>query len=38
MYEMRDDFTEEVKRTLAARVGYFCSNPDCRAQPTGPPG
>jgi hypothetical protein len=33
---MRDDFTEEVKRTLAARVGYCCSNPDCRAQTTGP--
>jgi hypothetical protein len=33
---MRDDFTEEVKRTLAARVGYSCSNPDCRAQTTGP--
>jgi hypothetical protein len=33
---MRDDFTEEVKRTLAARVGYVCSNPDCRAQTTGP--
>ena len=33
---MRDDFTEEVKRTLAARVSYRCSNPDCRAQTTGP--
>jgi len=33
---MRDDFSEEVKRTLAARVNYFCSNPDCRAQTTGP--
>ena len=33
---MRDDFTEEVKRTLAARVSYICSNPDCRAQTTGP--
>ena len=33
---MRDDFTEEVKRTLAARVNNFCSNPDCRAQTTGP--
>jgi hypothetical protein len=33
---MRDDFTEEVKRTLAARVSYLCSNPDCRAQTTGP--
>jgi hypothetical protein len=33
---MRDDFTEDVKRNLAARVGYLCSNPDCRAQTTGP--
>lgn len=33
---MRDDFPEEVKRTLAARVNYFCSNPDCRAQTSGP--
>lgn len=33
---MRDDFTEEVKRTLAARVGYLCSNPECRAPTSGP--
>ncbi len=33
---MRDDFAEEVKRTLAARVHSFCSNPDCLAQTTGP--
>ena len=33
---MRDDFPEEVKRTLAARVNFLCSNPDCRAQTTGP--
>jgi hypothetical protein len=33
---MRDDFTEEVKRTLAARVAYLCSNPDCRAPTSGP--
>jgi hypothetical protein len=33
---MRDDFTDEVKRILAARVNYVCSNPDCRAQTTGP--
>ena len=33
---MRDEFTEEVKRTIAARVGYVCSNPDCRARTSGP--
>ena len=34
--QMRDDFTEEVKRTLAARTGNTCSNPDCRALTSGP--
>lgn len=33
---MRDDFSLEVKRHLAARVGYFCSNPACRALTAGP--
>lgn len=33
---MRDDFTLDVKRTLAARVGSACSNPDCRALTSGP--
>jgi hypothetical protein len=33
---MRDDFTEEVKRALAARAGSVCSNPDCRASTSGP--
>jgi len=33
---MRDDFAQDVKRTLAARVAYLCSNPDCRAQTSGP--
>lgn len=33
---MRDDFTEEAKRTLAARAGNVCSNPDCRALTSGP--
>jgi hypothetical protein len=33
---MRDDFNEDVKRTLAARVGNRCSNPDCRALTSGP--
>jgi tetratricopeptide (TPR) repeat protein len=32
----RDDFTEEVKRVIAARVGYRCSNPDCGAATSGP--
>ena len=34
--QMRDDFTEEVKRTMAARTGNACSNPDCRASTSGP--
>jgi hypothetical protein len=33
---MRDDFIEEVKRTLAARVGNRCSNPNCHALTSGP--
>lgn len=33
---MRDDFSEEVKRILANRVGHECSNPDCRALTSGP--
>ncbi len=33
---MRDDFSEEVKRILAARSGSVCSNPDCRASTSGP--
>ena len=33
---MRDDFSEEVKRTVAARVGYRCSRPTCRALTIGP--
>lgn len=33
---MRDDFSEPTKRVLAARVGYLCSRPDCRALTTGP--
>lgn len=27
---MRDDFSEKVKRDLAGRAGYKCSNPNCR--------
>jgi hypothetical protein len=33
---MRDDFTEETKRNLAARTNHACSNPDCRAPTSGP--
>jgi hypothetical protein len=33
---MRDDFTDEVKRITAVRVGNQCSNPLCRALTSGP--
>lgn len=33
---MRDDFTEDVKRILASRVGNICSNPGCHALTSGP--
>lgn len=33
---MRDDFSEEVKRTLANRVSNDCSNPECYAPTSGP--
>lgn len=33
---MRDDFNEDVKRTVAARVAYRCSSPTCRAPTSGP--
>ena len=33
---MRDEFKEDVKRTVAARVGYQCCNPNCRALTSGP--
>jgi hypothetical protein len=33
---MRDDFSEDIKRALAARVANQCSNPDCRAVTSGP--
>lgn len=33
---MRDDFPRRMKQVLAARVGFRCSNPDCRASTTGP--
>lgn len=34
--QVRDEFTAATKRTLAARVGYCCSNPDCRVPTVGP--
>jgi hypothetical protein len=33
---MGDDFSEAVKRALAARVGHLCSNLECRALTSGP--
>lgn len=33
---MRDDFSVGVKEKLAARVGFHCSNPQCRASTSGP--
>jgi len=33
---MRDDFTEKTKVTLAKRVGYKCSNPNCKKTTSGP--
>jgi hypothetical protein len=33
---MRDDFSEEVKRTLANRVSNDCSNPECHTPTSGP--
>ena len=33
---MRDDFSSALKDTLAKRVGFRCSNPDCRKSTSGP--
>ena len=33
---MRDDFRQPIKDQLAKRVGFRCSNPDCRKQTSGP--
>lgn len=33
---MRDDFTLATKEQLAKRVGYRCSNPECRSLTVGP--
>ena len=32
----RDDFTKATIDILAKRVGYLCSNPDCRKHTVGP--
>ena len=32
----RDDFSAATRKTLAERVGYCCSNPDCRRKTVGP--
>ena len=33
---MRDDFSDSTKQILARRVGYRCSNPNCRKPTSGP--
>lgn len=33
---MRDDFSSATKELLAKRVGFRCSNPDCRQPTSGP--
>jgi hypothetical protein len=33
---MSDDFSDSVKKTLAARAGHVCSNPECRVPTSGP--
>jgi hypothetical protein len=33
---MRDDFNKDIKEILAKRVGYKCSNPNCRKPTSGP--
>src|SRR5580704_773794 len=33
---MSDEFSDQVKRVLANRVGHRCSNPECRALTSGP--
>ena len=33
---MRDDFTKKIKKILAERVGYRCSNPSCLKLTSGP--
>lgn len=33
---MRDDFNSSTKDVLAKRVGFHCSNPNCRTLTCGP--
>jgi len=33
---MRDDFIQKTKDEIAKRVGYICSNPECKAATSGP--
>lgn len=33
---MRDDFSAKIKDTLAKRVGFICSNPECQMLTIGP--
>jgi hypothetical protein len=33
---VRDDFDANTKQTLARRVGFRCSNPNCRKMTSGP--
>lgn len=33
---MRDDFSAKTKEILAKRVGFICSNPNCRKHTSGP--
>lgn len=33
---MRDDFAQATAQRLAKRVGFRCSNPDCRKPTSGP--
>src|SRR3989442_10812557 len=36
LINMGNNFTEQTKRVIAARVGHRCSNPDCQALTSGP--
>jgi hypothetical protein len=33
---MRDDFSNKTKETIAKRVNFLCSNPNCKKHTTGP--
>lgn len=36
VFMSRDEFSKGIKEILAKRVGYLCSNPDCRRPTVGP--